>query len=438
MVPSLEVDNYLDNYQSNHQVEPPRISQAAQPGQLVPSTRGTVVMVRPSQLNPGRLSSNVQDAEADQAGRKSRSPSQTAEPRYYFNPNYAEDRSGTPDDNRVRGQSGLANADSQDARQSQSAYQPQPSINRSPTDSGQVVEQSYVDPVTGRVSKYSFVQPARVSNLESSTVRKSEAGDQQTPTPRATSGSRFGTVPGQFDNARGSNISFGQPEPADRQSIMNQSQASDSQPIDDPNGPPSFRPSQNQSPFVNPADPRASANQARISQNSQPGFGPRPTIDDSKKSKYSIYPLFDELDIAGRQTRGPSGIVNPDFYKSVKVEDILADVPLPENTEKSLAIVNQFIEQNGLASVVEHVIYNKEDDEFVVKYVDPQAGPPTDRRSTNRQGSVVQPSPRESMQKFKIVPLFKLDPSRADAVVENGGLSSEAVSVEERHTSERV
>jgi len=392
------VDDYLANYQSQPPQPIPEVPQASQaPQQSV--NRGPSVVVRPSQLspNPNRAPSLFLPET-----RQSTSPT-PAEPRYYYNPNYVDARNKTPENE----------------RQNSPSQVPLPSLNQP--------EDAPIPP------KFSVVQPARVSGAEQSVFTKADTLRPINSEREGGSGSRFGPANSAPEAQRRSHLSFGNassrdeptPPQSERVSVANQSGYF---------GTASFQPSQDQS-YV-PVDPRVSTAAQKYSMLAPNEDGVRlSTLDMSKVIRKSATKSTVDPSQGVRPIRAASAPVPVDFYQQVQVEEVDSQTPLAENTERNLAIIDQFVAENGLEPAVEHIIYNKEDEEFVLKLKEDALANADPRRSSNGQPK---PSIRGSTQKFKIVPLFQLDSSRADALVDQGGLTSEPVSSAEWYPTEQL
>ena len=104
----------------------------------------------------------------------------------------------------------------------------------------------------------------------------------------------------------------------------------------------------------------------------------------AKQSKYSIYPIFDGINGDRRSTANvkqsrfsvtptdfneneedSKPILQASFYKSIKVDHIQNDDELEDETNKNVTIIQDFIDRNSLTPVIQDVIYNVEDDEFI-------------------------------------------------------------------------
>lgn len=395
---SSEVDNYLANYQSQPpqpEVEAP-ITIQAPPAQ---TNKGASVVVRPSQLSPSPVRGTTQLAPEM---RQSTSPS-AAEPRYYYNPNYVDARNKTPENER------------------------QNSPSQVPLPVSDHHEDAPVPP------KFSLVQPVRATDTEHSVINKGDTLRSTNSERNGVSGSRFGPVNSAPDVHRPSNLSFGNGSSGEEPAIAH----SDRVPANNQSGffaTPSFRPSQN--PGNSQIDPRTStvAQKYSVFEPDQLG-GRRSTLDMSKVVRTSGTRSMIEPTQAVRPSRTPSSPAPVDFYQQVEVQEVGPDTPLSENSEKNLAIIDQFITENGLEPAVEHVIYNKEDEEFVVKLKENVPRPSDSRPSRTRPSHQTQ---RGTSLKCKIVPLFQLDPSRADALVDQGDLISPPIPNQKWHSPEHL
>ena len=137
----------------------------------------------------------------------------------------------------------------------------------------------------------------------------------------------------------------------------------------------------------------------------------------AKQSKYSIYPIFDGINGDRRSTANvkqsrfsvtptdfneneedSKPILQASFYKSIKVDHIQNDDELEDETNKNVTIIQDFIDRNSLTPVIQDVIYNVEDDEFIINYKNFETDP----------------------LKFKIISLEELEPQQVQNIIDKG------------------
>lgn len=340
------------------------------------------MLVRPSQVSvsPSK-NSTLSTPQLSQAGRQSNSPA-AAEPRYFYNPNYAEMRDESPENRRPTSQSKV-----------------------------QVVPSTQPEEVHANSGSHTYLQPAKAEDSQHSIVNKKDTqavSDPQIP-GSDRSGSRFGQppTPPPVEAPPNSKLSFGNPSLAR-----------------EPTPPQSER-----KPAVSNPVPQQSAtfkhteSQSQVSRQAEKSpIITQPT--EATPTKYfrkGTSPLPAQISTSDvRPVRAVSAPAPLDFYRHIKVEDVQSDTVLSPTTERNLAIIEQFVANNGLQDAVEHVIYNNEDEEFVVKAAEPLDAP--DRRRPSAQHFLS--SLQKSTQKFKIVPLYELDPARASALLNQGAVIS--------------